>query len=156
MNAGSLLKLWNKLEKLPGGKKAASFIIGKLVPYTGSISAEIESISLGSSKVMLRDCRKVRNHLNSIHAVALVNLGEFTTGLACLSALPSNGRSILKGLSIEYLKKARGTLVAEAHTPLIEGSFDKRDCIIVTEIKNTAGETVARLQATWQVGNTSK
>jgi len=99
----------------------------------------------------MRDRRSVRNHLDSIHAVALVNLAEMTTGLAMMSGLPTDGRAILKGIEIEYLVKARGTLVGECSCEPPE-TVDRNDVILEGILSDAAGTVVAKAKAHWLVG----
>jgi len=79
-----------------------------MVPYTASIGAVVERFEPGHVLVSLRDRRGVRNHLRSVHAIALANVGELSTGLAVLGAMGGDVRGILTGLEVAYLKKARG------------------------------------------------
>ena len=142
---------WERLSGIPGGKKLFSLAIGRMAPYSGTIGAYVEELRPGYAKVSMRDRKKVRNHLNCVHAIALMNLGEIATGLATISGMPNDTRSILSGLSMEYLKKARGTLTAECSIPTIESS-ERKEYEIVGEIKDSSGEVVARATAKWLVG----
>ena len=143
--------MWDKLSKLPAGKMLFSKAVGKTAPYTGTIGAHILELRPGFARVEMKDRKKVRNHLNSVHAVALMNLAELTTGLAMTSGLPDGARGILKGLRIEYIKKARGLLTAECEAEVSE-STERRELEIQGDIIDASGEVVARAVATWLVG----
>lgn len=127
-----------------------------MAPYSGSIQARIEKIEAGHAEVSLQDRKKVRNHLNSIHAIALVNLGEISTGLAVLSAIGEDMRGILLEINAEYLKKARGRLTAIADFQIPEKFEDRSRHVVVATITDQAGETVTLVKATWQIGYTPK
>jgi len=139
---------WKRLSRVPFGRTLFSILIGRMATYTGTMGARVQELSPGYSRWTLRDRRKVRNHLNSIHAVALVNLAEVASGTAMLTALPPGTRGIVTGLSITYLKKARGTLTAECRCS--PPSFDGETTYDVhADIRDQTGDVVAKGIVTW-------
>ncbi|MCB1757069.1 MAG: DUF4442 domain-containing protein, partial [Gammaproteobacteria bacterium] len=99
LSVGRMLRRrWDMLAGLPGGKWLFSKLLGIIVPYTGALGAKVQHLSPGHTIVCLHERRGVRNHLGSVHAIALANLLEVSTGLAVLSGMPDDARGILVGL----------------------------------------------------------
>jgi len=133
------------------GRHLYRWAVGRTAPYTGSVGGVYTDVRPGYARVELRDRKAVRNHLASVHAVALVNLAEMTSGVALMTALPPGVRGIVTGLSIDYLKKARGTLVctttAQAPTHVSEPITHD----VQADIVNADGDLVARCLVHWRL-----
>jgi acyl-coenzyme A thioesterase PaaI-like protein len=122
-----------------------------MVPYTGTVRPNVLELAPGRARVAMADRRRVRNHLHSVHAVALANLGELATGLAMVGAMPVTVRGILVGLDVAFHKKARGRLEAACAcaVPEVDEDVEKE---AVAEIRDGAGDVVATVTARWRLG----
>jgi acyl-coenzyme A thioesterase PaaI-like protein len=145
------LALWRRLAPLPFGGRLFMFVFGRMVPYSGALGARVLALEPGFARLQLRDRRAVRNHLNSVHAIALANLGEMTSGLAMTTALPPGVRGIVTGLAIGYSKKARGVLTAESRVtvPSVSGDTEHE---VRAEVRDQAGDSVAVVTVHWRLG----
>jgi len=146
-----VLALWRSLSPLPFGRELFMLAFGSTVPYSGALGSRVLSLEPGRVRLELRDRRGVRNHLNSIHAIALANLGELASGLAMTSALPAHVRGIVLSITAEYRKKARGTLVATADVTVPDVTGDVEHDVRA-EIRDAAGDVVALVTVRWKLG----
>ncbi|HIE69533.1 MAG TPA: DUF4442 domain-containing protein, partial [Planctomycetes bacterium] len=146
----SVMQMWESMQKWPMGRQLFSLAVGRQARYTGTIGAMVLELSPGQSKVEMRDKPLVRNHLKSVHAIALMNLGELTTGLAVMSHVDGRGRGIVTGLRMEYLKKARGTItgVCTASVPQEAGDHG---LTVEGDLLDAEGDVVARCFADWKI-----
>ena len=117
----SLLGLWQRLARWPGGAWLFSRAVCFKAPYFGTISTRFTVLEDGRCEAVIKDRRRVHNHIGTVHAIALCNLAELTAGVMTDASLPRGMRWIPKGMSVQYLKKATGTLrgVATPDIPLV-------------------------------------
>lgn len=149
-SGNQIRRLWSLCRRVPGGRRLFSVLLGRIVPYTGTVSPRVIELRDGHALVTMRDRRRVRNHLRSIHAIAMTNLAEVSSGLALIHALPADARAILVEISIEYSKKGRGTLTAEASCP-IPPTSERMEYSSVAVLRDEEGDEVARATARWLV-----
>ncbi len=142
-NRNLVRQLWDVLSVMPGGKAVFSRLIGRMAPYTGTIHAQITVLRPGYCEATMADRRGVRNHLQSIHAIALVNLAEIAGNVALFYSMPDDARFIVSGIDIVYLKKARGTITAIGESPQPRTNARAPYDIAVT-LRDAKGEDVAR------------
>jgi len=133
---------WRRLSALPGGKAFFSRIVGMIAPYTGTIAAQVVELERGRSKVIMKDRRNVRNHLNSVHAIALANLAELTGNIALAFSMPDDARFIVAGLSMDYVKKARGQITGICECPVPE-TAERLEYLVPVHMFDPSGELVA-------------
>ena len=146
-----LRRRWGMLSGLPAGKWLFSRILGAAAPYTGTLRARVLVLEPGRCQAVLHDRRGLRNHLHSVHAMALANLAEMATGLALLAGLPERTRAILIGFHVEYHHKARGMLFAECRCTPPPDNLE-RDCEVHGSIQDERGTVVATARAVWRTG----
>lgn len=108
----NLLKTYQRLSGLPGGKTIFSWLFSLNAPYFGTIRPLVQELSPGMSVVTMKQRWSVQNHIKTIHAIAVCNLVEMSMGLVAEASIPSHLRWLPMGMDVQYLKKATGTLTA--------------------------------------------
>ena len=143
--AHSVLALYRRVTRWPAGNWFFSRAVCWQAPYFASIVPRVGMLEPGRCEATIRHRRKVTNHLGTVHAIALCNLAELTAGLMTDVTIPASMRWIPKGMRVEYMKKALGTMRAVA-TPDIapiesDDGYDWPATVVVTD---PHGDTVFR------------
>jgi acyl-coenzyme A thioesterase PaaI-like protein len=149
--APRLLRTWETTRRLPFGDTLFGWLVGFVVPYSGSVSPRVRTLAPGHARVEIRDRRRLRQHLGSVHAIALMNVAELASGLAMLTALPPGVRGIVTRITIEYRKKARGVLTAESRATVPAALAAAEDHDFTSTVTDAAGDVVAVATVTWRL-----
>jgi acyl-coenzyme A thioesterase PaaI-like protein len=138
----SAARLFQRLGASAPGRWLFSRMVCWRAPYFASIAPRIEVLEPGRCVVRVRDRRRVRNHLGTVHAIALCNAAELAGGLATDATLPAALRWIPKGMTVRYLKKARGTLHALATVVDVDATRGAHDIHALVEVRNRDNDVV--------------
>lgn len=137
----STLRLWQKMNRYPMGKRLFSKAICLKAPYFSTIHPRMEILETGKAVAVIKDRRSVHNHIGSVHAIALCNLAEFCAGVVSEASMPDGMRWIPAGMTVRYLGRAEGVMRAEAEMrEIVVG--EKGAVPVLVEVKNAAGQVV--------------
>jgi acyl-coenzyme A thioesterase PaaI-like protein len=142
------LSTWTRLSSKPAGKWLFSKLVCWKAPYFSSIRPRFRELRPGYCVVTMKKRRAVKNHIGTVHAIAICNLAEIVAGTMTEATVPGNYRWIPKGMTVEYLAKATTDLSAEGvidATTAYDGSFELPVEICV---RDTADQVVLRATVT--------
>jgi uncharacterized protein (TIGR00369 family) len=136
-------KAWDQLQTWPGGKRVFSQMIGFSAPYAATIRPQVQDLRSGYARVLMPYHRGIRNHIGCVHAAALFNLVEFTANMALAYTIPDDARFIVSGMSMDYLKKARGDVTGICECPEIISST-RHPLELVVTLRDETAQVIAR------------
>lgn len=146
-----VLKLWQRCNRLPVGRFIFSQAFSRVAPFNAVIRPRVLEVRPGFARVGMKERRRLHQHLRSVHAGALFTLAECTSGLAMAASIPDTMRIIVTDISIEFKKKARGLLTAEARCEIPDPSVEQRHEVVVG-LTDEQEDTVAIATVQWLVG----
>ncbi|HZP65272.1 MAG TPA: hotdog fold domain-containing protein [Rudaea sp.] len=140
--ASTSLALFRRLGGTAPGRWLFSRIVCWRAPYFASIAPRVARLEPGTCTVRLRDRRRVRNHLGTVHAIALCNAAELAAGLATDATIADSQRWIPKGMSVRYLAKARGAIAVTANVTAPADPAASQELHALVAARDDAGEIV--------------
>lgn len=132
------------------GPSAFSNMACQMAPYFSTITPEISRLEPGRAEVQVPFRKEITNHLASVHAIALCNAAELAGGMMTEVSIPTGARWIPKGMSVEYLAKAKSAIRAIADGSEIDWS-SAGDKIVPVDIFDEGGVKVFTARITMNV-----
>ena len=90
------------------------------------------------------------NHIATVHAIAMCNLAELAAGTMTEVSLPRSMRWLPRGMTVEYLAKAKTDLTAIADGSAVDWSA-MGDIAVPVDLFDTAGNKVCAARITMNV-----
>ena len=87
MSQNYVLKLYNKLTKLPLGNKMFSMFAARKAPYFKTVSPVISKLVPGECHCLIKKKRAVENHIGTVHVIAICNGLEMAMGFMAFSGI---------------------------------------------------------------------
>jgi acyl-coenzyme A thioesterase PaaI-like protein len=109
-----------------------------------------EVLEPGRAVARMKKRWSVTNHIGTIHAIAMANLCELVAGTLTEISIPRSMRWIPRGMQIEYLGKAEGTIWAEGSFPEIREG-EKQDVVVPVDVIDASGTVVVHADITMYV-----
>lgn len=101
-----VLRYWNRLQNVPGGKFLFTRALTFKAPYFSTIGATVEELRPNIARVSMKKRRAVQNHIGTVHVIAVCNLLEMAMGICAEASIPPHLRWIPKGMQVDYTARA--------------------------------------------------
>ena len=132
------------------GNEGFSKIVVSRAPYFGTIDPQFVDVKPGYVEAFIKNCKKIHNHLGTVHAAAMCNAAELVGGVLIDVSLPEGRRWIPSSMNVQYLVKAKTDLRAIAEGSGIDWS-NVGEIIVPVSIFDTKETKVFDAQITMNV-----
>lgn len=153
--ANSLSRVVAKVAGFPPGVRALliTTMFTSQVRFAGTGGVKFVELEEGRAVLTLRNQRKVQNHIRGVHAAAMALLAETATGAVLGMTIPDTHIPLLKTMHVDYVRRAKGALRAEATLPpelrqrvLTE---EKGDFAVPIRVTDEDGQEPIKCQMVW-------
>lgn len=159
MNAASsrnkLSQSLSRLDKLPPpiARAARTLLMRNVVRFVGTAKLDVLELTGDKCVVAVKNRKRVRNHIGSVHAAAIALIAETATGFVVGVNVPDTRAPVIKSMKVEYKKRAKGDLRAEATlTPeQIQqiASTEKGEVTVAVKVTDETGNEPVLCEMIW-------
>ena len=145
----------HRFDNLPAGLRAwlISYAFGTTVRFVRTAGVRFEDLREERALLHLPNRRKVQNHIHTAHAAAVALLGESATGAVFGMSVPDDKIPLLRSMRINYVKRSKGDLRAEAMLSEQERkrilNDEKGDITVPVKITDETGEPTVEAEFIW-------
>ena len=132
------------------GREQFGKMVCQMAPYFATINPEFIDLKPGYSEARIAKVREVENHIGTVHAIAMCNAAELVAGTLTDATLPDHMRWIPKGMTVQYMAKAKTDIRAVATAEGVDFS-EAGDKVVAVDIYDTEGTKVFRADITMDV-----
>ena len=154
-HSNRLSRLVRRFDALPAGLRrwVISFAFGNTVRFVRTAGIRFEELTEERAVLVIPNRHKVRNHIGTVHASAMGLLAETATGAVLGMNVPDDRVPVLRGMRVDYLKRAKGALRAEA-TLTAEmlarvRNDEKGDLAVPVRVTDESGEVPLECEMLW-------
>lgn len=132
------------------GAEQFTAAICQFAPYFSTIEPSMVALRPGHAEATVPFRREITNHLGTVHAIALCNAAELVAGTMTDASIPPGARWIPKGMTVEYLAKAKTDVRAVADGSGVNWS-EAGDQVVPVDIFDTHGTKVFTARITMNI-----
>jgi acyl-coenzyme A thioesterase PaaI-like protein len=137
-----VLDLWNKTSSRPGGPLLFSLVFARKAPYFGTVRPRFTVLEPNHAELVIRDRRRVHNHIGTVHAIALCNGLEAAMGALAEATIPADKRWIPQAMEVTYTAKADSDITCIAETDPEQWRSDDPQLAVRVRGEKTDGTVV--------------
>jgi uncharacterized protein (TIGR00369 family) len=134
-------------------RRLVTFLFTRRVRFAGTGGIEFEELSAARAVLIMKNRKRVQNHLGTVHAAGMALLAETATGAVFGMNLADASLPLLKSMHVDYVKRATGDLRAEASLPVEQrarlAEEPKGDVVVPVRVTDASGEEIVRCEMKW-------
>ena len=153
--SNTLTRAMASVDRLPLALRgpAITLIFNSQVRFAGTGSVRFEFLSAERAILTLPNRRRVQNHIGGVHAAAMALLAETATGAVLGMNVPDTHVPVIKTLHVDYVRRARGALRAEAWLDAMARTRvrteDKGEIVVPVKITDQDNAEPIKCEMTW-------